>query len=127
MGRPPKPDPLNHCRKCGTRLKRKRFNGRLEDRRAFLRRRFCDQTCMAHAYVKNTPSHADTFRWRARKLRGRCCEVCGATTNLAAHHLDGNEQHNSPTNIQTLCGRCHTTHHHRVRRAGLTVPGKMDW
>jgi 5-methylcytosine-specific restriction endonuclease McrA len=125
MGRRQKADPVRTCRHCATLLHRKAFNGRLEDRGVFLRRQFCDRICMAHGYVKAMPLHEDTFRWRARKLRGHCCESCGAMTRLHAHHIDGNEQNNWPENIQTLCVRCHISHHHRARRAGLTVAGKL--
>ena len=119
-----KRDPIKFCTQCKARLRRKRFNGTLEDRRAFSRRRYCDQTCMALAYVKPMPCKSALCK-RVEKYRGHSCESCGATTNLHAHHIDGNRLHDSPENIQTLCGRCHTTHHHRVRRAGLTVPGRM--
>lgn len=49
-GRPRRPDgPPRACHRpdCGTRLRRKRFNGRLEDRAAFARRRHCSQACKA--------------------------------------------------------------------------------
>jgi hypothetical protein len=124
MGRPQLRDPIKCCIRCGNQMTRKRFNGRLEDRHVFLRRRFCDQTCMAAAYVKDMPSKS-ALHYRVRKYRGRCCESCGATTKLHAHHIDGNRRNDSPANIQTLCASCHITHHHRARRAGLTVPGRM--
>ena len=120
-----KPDPVNHCRSCGARLQRKRFHRRLEDRRAFSRRRFCDQTCMARAYVKDMPSKS-ALHYRVRKYRGSYCESCGATTKLHAHHIDGNRQNDSPVNIQTLCASCHITHHHHARRVGRTVAGRLD-
>ena len=119
-----KRDPKKFCAQCGQRMKRKRFNGTLEDRHVFLRRRFCDQTCMGLAFVKPTPSKSALLK-RVEKYRGTSCESCGVTTNLHAHHIDANHLNDSPENIQTLCGSCHSTHHHRVRRAGLTVPGRM--
>jgi hypothetical protein len=126
MAMPRKPDPTKHCPTCGERMSRKRINGRLEDRAAFLRRVYCDRTCMALGYVKDVPSHKDAYHWRARRMRSDSCEFCGATENLHAHHVDGRRENNSPENIQTLCGSCHSTHHHRARRAGLTVAGRMD-
>lgn len=125
MGRPRKVDPIKHCANCGSQLLRKMMNGRLEDMGVFLRRKYCNQDCMARAFVKDAPSHTDTFHWRARKLRGTACESCGATKRLHTHHIDGNERNNSPDNIQTLCGSCHNSHHHRARRAGLTVAGRL--
>jgi hypothetical protein len=125
MGRPAKPDPRKTCDQCGSTMTRKRINGRLEDMGTFLRRRYCDQQCMAAAFVKDAPSHWDTFHSRARKKRRSCCESCGGTTRLHAHHIDGDRTNNSDENIQTLCVHCHVTHHHRARRAGLTVAGRM--
>lgn len=126
MGRPKKIDPPKQCMKCKTSLMRKTINGRLEDRAIFLNRKYCNQQCMALAFVKDAPSCMDTFHWRARKLRGTSCESCGTTAiRLCAHHIDENEQNNSSDNIQTLCNSCHSTHHHHARRAGLTVAGRM--
>ena len=117
------PDPEKYCGHCGEQLERKRFNGRLEDLGAFKKRIYCSRACMANGYVKDAPL-IGTYRWRASKLRGTCCEVCGAKERLHAHHIDGNVSNNSHANIQTLCISCHVSHHHRVRRAGLTVPGR---
>lgn len=125
MGRPAKPTPHKTCPHCSKPMARRRFKDRLEDLAAFMRRVYCDRRCMALAYVKPVPSHTDTFHWRARRMRGPCCEACGGATMLAAHHIDGNVRNNSPENIQNLCVSCHATHHHRARRAGLTVAGRM--
>lgn len=117
-------DPAKNCEVCAKPLTRTRFNGRMEDRSAFLKRRFCDRACMATGFVKAAPSHEDTFRWRARRMRGPACELCGVTRRLQAHHCDENEQNNSPENIQTLCISCHATHHHRARTAGMKPAGR---
>jgi hypothetical protein len=61
----------------------------------------------------------DGYRFHARKLRGDCCENCGTTDNLNAHHKDEDLANNSPENIQTLCGSCHTKHHWK--------DGKKPW
>jgi 5-methylcytosine-specific restriction endonuclease McrA len=123
MPRPRKPDPAKHCMACGTLMARKTINGRLEDRTVFLKRRYCDRACMATGYVSAT-AQPNSKRRRVSKFRGTSCESCGATTRLHAHHIDGNVNNDSPSNIQTLCASCHVTHHHRARRAGLTVPGR---
>lgn len=124
MPRPPCPTPFKVCFRCGVKLERKRYNGTLEDNTAFRRRKYCDRKCMAESFVKDAPCY-DALSKRAKQFLGSCCEACGDTFMLAAHHIDGNRFNNSPENIQTLCARCHTTHHHHVRRAGLTVPGRM--
>lgn len=124
MPMPRKLDPVRNCPECGQRMERRRFGGRLEDRAAFLRRVYCDRECMKAAYVSDM-SQPGSKRRRVTPFRGTTCESCGATSNLHAHHIDENLDNDSPENIQTLCGSCHATHHHRARRAGLTVAGRM--
>lgn len=126
MGNPRKPDPEKFCVHCGTQLARKRYPSALECMAVFLKRRYCDQKCMAAAFVKPT-SQPNSKRRRVTRFRGTSCEVCGATEQMTAHHIDGNLDNDSPSNIQTLCVSCHVTHHHRVRRAGLTVPGRATY
>ena len=53
-----------------------------------LRRIYCNRSCMAAAFVKDTPSKSALCK-RVTKYRGSCCEVCGATMKLHAHHIDG--------------------------------------
>lgn len=110
-----------YCETCGQRLYRKRFNGRLEDLKAFQKRRYCSLSC---ANTKNIVTEAG-LRWRAEQLRKDRCEICGASSNLHAHHIDGDITHNLPKNIQTLCFDCHMAHHRLCRRLGRTVPGRM--
>lgn len=126
MGRPIIPVAPKPCLQCGAIMERKRINGRLEDRAMYSRRKFCDQACMALALVKDAPSHRDTYHWRARRMRSESCEACGAMKSLQAHHVDQNPKNNSSDNIQTLCKSCHITHHHRARRAGKAVAGRME-
>lgn len=123
MPMPRKPTPERRCANCFEPMERKMINGRLEDLGAFMRRVYCGRACMAEAFVKDT-SLDGSKRRRVTRSRGTTCESCGATTNLHAHHCDGNLDNDSPENIQTLCGSCHATHHHHARRVGLTVPGR---
>lgn len=46
------------------------------------------------------------------------CERCGSTKNLCAHHKDHNRVNNEPSNIETLCKRCHQVEH----EAGKALP-----
>lgn len=94
-------------------MERKRIGARLEDRSVFLRRLYCDQTCMGMAQRKGAPSR-DAYRKRARRLRGSSCEVCGRTERLSLHHKDRNWSNNDPSNLQTLCASCHTSLHHEA-------------
>jgi 5-methylcytosine-specific restriction endonuclease McrA len=124
MGRPRVTDPVKDCATCGIRLQRKTYNGRLEDMGAFRRRKFCSLQCSSASFAKDVLSNSKSYCKRARPFLGTSCEACGVTTRLQAHHIDSNRRNNSPENIQTLCISCHVSHHHRARRAGLTVAGK---
>lgn len=125
MATPMKVDPTRLCVACSSPLERKRFSGRLEDRTRFLSRMTCGEKCMGLMFVKDT-SRDGSKRRRTQRYRGPCCEACGVKKSLHAHHVDGNLNNDSPSNIQTLCASCHLIHHHRVRRAGVTVPGRME-
>jgi hypothetical protein len=107
-----KPDPVKHCAACGEQLIRKRFNGRLEDRTRFLARIYCDERCMADGMRQDIVSLAGN-RARAKKLRGRACEECGAIEGLHTHHRDEDPSNNVEENIATLCGSCHLRWHWR--------------
>ena len=37
------------------------------------------------------------------------CNECSETTNLILHHVDGNQNNSLHTNLQWLCGSCHTS------------------
>jgi hypothetical protein len=107
-------DPIKVCANCGAPMERKRFpSGTLEDRAQFLRRKFCNQACMAlvmegRIKVRN---EQNSRRQSAKSAMDRC-EICGRTgTRLYVHHKDENPLSNTPTNLQTLCGSCHRRLH----------------
>lgn len=105
-----KVDPRKYCRFCGLRLRRKVMNGRLEDLSVFVRRKYCDQLCMAQDMVKPNVAKA-TYHMRARKHRKPACERCGSTIKLEVHHKDLDWKNNDPSNLETICGCCHGRHH----------------
>jgi hypothetical protein len=116
-------DPVRLCLVCEEPLTRKRFNGRLEDRTRFLSRRTCGQSC---GNFRPEPS-LDGYRSRARKLRGDSCERCSKTTDLHAHHVNGDVTDNRAENIETVCASCHIAGHwaekrtHALRMLGNAV------
>lgn len=112
MPRPKKPDPVRHCRHCGSVLLRQRINGRLEDRTVFMRRVYCDRACMAQAMTHAKPNRKAVQK-RVLKYRKPSCEQCGSTENLCIHHRDRNWRNNHPSNLMTLCSSCHTSLHHQ--------------
>ena len=110
-------DAERYCEYCGKQLVRKRFNGRLEDFNVFLNRKYCDRECMKRGYLKigeNNQSYSNAHT-TARKinelvLHKEACEICGSTSNLDIHHIDGNWQNNNLNNLMCLCRSCHTKH-----------------
>lgn len=52
---------------------------------------------------------------------GRMCVKCRSSKGLTVHHIDMDAANNSPTNLATLCGACHTDFHAAERsRQSLT-------
>jgi hypothetical protein len=111
MPTPQKQDPEKWCDYCGSRLERKRINGRLEDRSVFLRRRFCNLTCTGLAHTNPNPTTRTWYSRNQRLSRKPVCERCGTSRLLGTHHLDGDPSNNSPSNRMTLCASCHTAWH----------------
>lgn len=103
-------EPEKYCLRCGIRLDRKRFNGRLEDYSVFLRRKFCGLEC---AYVSSRKESVSLsgLRKRATKLKALACEKCGSTHMLGIHHKDRDPSNNLGENLSTLCASCHTKLH----------------
>lgn len=109
MGRPRKPTPLKHCAWCGIVMERKVYGERIEDSAVFLKRKYCDQTCMARAFERDT---INSRRRKASIHKKSACERCGETgAHLQVHHMDSDTANNSPSNLMTLCASCHATWH----------------
>ena len=112
MGTTPKPDPVKSCASCGQNLRRKRFNGRLEDMSAFARRKYCDFKCMGEGMTVESPTLGGIYQRAQREVPlGAKCQMCGTTEKLQRHHLDENPGNNAIENLMTLCGPCHTKWH----------------
>ncbi len=123
MPRVAEPMDAKPCLWCGVSMTRKRFNGALECKSNFARRKFCSISCsVSHQHATPAPSPAAS-RKRAQLLKEPWCDACGTTSNLDAHHIDQNPMNNAPENIQTLCGRCHGFWHGALKRA-QEPPGK---
>lgn len=107
------------CLFCEKELTRKRHPRRIESRRDFLKRKFCDPTCQ-RGYQKNFPieykinreeSSRHVYSDLASKFKKESCESCGTKENLCVHHEDRNFKNNDPSNLRTLCRNCHFRHH----------------
>ena len=125
MSREPEATPKKLCAWCNTPLERKRFNGRLEDRGVFLRRKFCSLSCGTFYQHSTEPPTVAAARKRAHKMKQGCCGICGVTSRLSVHHIDENPKNNRKDNLQTLCLNCHNFWHAAAKRAGITKPGRM--
>lgn len=110
-----KQDPQKNCLACNRPILRKRINGRLEDRGVFLRRKYCNQNCMALGKTKDNPTKS-AAHVRARKHVAKQCRDCGMTKNLHVHHLNRNPMDNERANLVTLCASCHLKLHWREDR-----------
>ena len=106
---------MKNCAFCSKPMTRKRYNGALEDRGVFRRRRFCNRICGNSRKEVSKGTHHQ----RARKMVGIACEHCQTETSLHVHHRDGNPSNNDPQNLQTLCASCHLKMHWRERRKTL--------
>lgn len=60
---------------------------------------------------QNYKNRCRTCIRRAQSLKKAFCEKCGArpesSRDLHADHIDMDPSNNSPSNVQTLCVRCH--------------------
>lgn len=100
------------CKACGIELERKRYRKRLEGNGVFRKRKYCNLACMGTGYMKERPTKSAIGK-RNLQHRKKSCEICGISENLAVHHKDRNRYNNELTNLQTLCGSCHTSLHHK--------------
>lgn len=121
MGVSPTPIDLRPCAYCGQPMPRRRYpKGTLEPPCLYARRKYCDLACSGMGQRKTNPTPGAIGK-RVKPLRAAACERCGATSNLSIHHVDENRLNNDPSNLQTLCSRCHTTVHWET---GKTMPVK---
>lgn len=112
MPMPRKTDPAKACAFCGSLLERKRFNGRLEDRSVFLRRKYCGEKCASEAKRQDEVSLPGKRHRTAKAMPlGTSCESCGSRETLQRHHKDQDIENNSRENLQTLCASCHARWH----------------
>lgn len=120
----PKAAAPRQCEHCSMPLERRRdAAGRLEGYRDFMRRRFCSLSC-ANSRSKGGISRKASH-YHARKQRAGCCEACGTSKRLQAHHVNEDWRDNRPENLQTLCVFCHAFWHAMHRRLGMTPTRRM--
>lgn len=111
----------------------KRYQDCKEKRREYARKRYQefkeDINTRNCEYCKNHKEERKVYfkkHDQARKFpyhnvlieagRERVCELCGATENVHTHHKDLNHDNNELSNLQWLCGSCHSKLHAELRR-----------
>lgn len=71
-----------------------------------------DENSVLHKYrliVKGyTSSH---YKEIARRLWGARCVICGSYDCIHVHHINGDKQVNTPSNVVPVCERCHNVIH----------------
>ena len=105
------------CETCGGVMIRPRWaNGKLDA--TFAKRRFCSPLCFGVSQRKETAT-ANTGRRRAQRLYAASpCSICGSTTKIQRHHVDGNPLNNHPDNIMVICQPCHIRRHNHEKTWG---------
>ena len=66
----------------------------------------------------------DTSKSYQRNKRTHC-EVCGFHTNLKVHHIDQDHGNDRKSDLQTVCGNCHTAHHAWATKRGIYPAGRV--
>lgn len=115
---------MRYCERCGRRLARKRFNGRLEDLTLFMRKKFCSLRC---ANTRGNWGESLTARHRvSSRHRKPCCENCGTAPpnlkHLHVHHKNLDYHDNREENLTTLCMSCHMKMHRALERLTSRKP-----
>jgi len=116
--------PLLVCQNCLTKLKKidEKLHSKFSDRSLFNLEDFFKE-CKSLIYDKPNKTASDapqtgyTNNWSeiSRKYKERCgyrCEKCGVDLSkhsqlLDTHHISGDKQNNSDSNLKALCKLCH--------------------
>ena len=67
-------------------------------------------------HKRNQKQNAPYHEILLKAGRERVCESCGAAENVHTHHKDLNHDNNELSNLQWLCGSCHSKLHAELRR-----------
>jgi hypothetical protein len=104
--------PDKQCERCGKSFTRNRYNGVLEDTARFRARRFCSLRC---ANSRGLWGKSKTAHRRIAHLAvNERCANCGKRSpsqKMHVHHKNRNWSDNNPSNLTTLCPKCHGAEH----------------
>ena len=81
--------------------------------------RCCSRACLAAVQSaersgKNTGPQNPSWKTGIQTYRQQkkmACERCSSTKYLVVHHIDEDRSNNTESNLETLCKKCHQTHH----------------
>ena len=59
----------------------------------------------------NYKSNIANYRKISLEVNGSECNDCGSVSNILVHHKDGDRSNNAPSNLITLCKKCHQALH----------------
>jgi hypothetical protein len=85
-----------------------------------------NKLCKTCRKAKKNPDIYTRVFWKNRLLAlerdDNTCQCCGCkqdekqTNKLCIHHIDGDRQNNSPSNLITLCTQCHLSLHNKYTK-----------
>jgi hypothetical protein len=113
--------PKRPCKECG-----------IEFRPAGLKRTFCSRLCLDRYYKREARKNQSYYYPTLFSLLtpmilerdANRCIACGveqkiiqsrngkSRSNIEVHHIDKDQTNNEPSNLVTLCKRCHSAAHH---------------
>lgn len=108
----------NYCAYCGTELKENRL--------------YCSKSCKEKARIKEkrinlsySQAHktAKRLAFYVYNMEERC-EICGSTTNIDVHHIDGDYNNNRIDNLKAVCRSCHRKIHNKTENC--VICGKAN-
>jgi hypothetical protein len=74
-----------------------------------------------HSYKPDAPN-------RYKDYLKDACECCGSTRFICGHHKDRDRSNNDPSNIETLCKRCHQIEHSCTENLPVEMtPEQRQW
>lgn len=109
------------CKNCKVAFERKK-----DGRRTY---QFCSKQCnLAFNFLGTKNPRWNGGGYSYRNFLKEQCEKCNSSRNLTIHHKNENHSDNNPTNLQTLCRKCHYFIHTKmfITYDGITLSVK-EW
>lgn len=111
--------PSKLCACCGIQMTPKTYPSGVQCVASFKLRKYCSRACFGKSTQGFRVQNEHAGRHQARKQNKGYCEQCGVTKSeqvLSVHHDDENPLNNDPSNLITLCQKCHRGIHAKRTR-----------